>query len=199
MEQKEYSKNFYAGIFFIIGLILIGVVVLTIGVEKGITQPRFKMQVFFRDVGGLIVGAPVRLSGVNVGTVAKIDFLKKEVEGRNVAVDLNLFSRYRDQIEEGYSFGIKTEGVLGQKFIEISKDRSGQNRIADMKSSVIGEDPLDVQDLAKTFGQAAVSFRETARATDTMMSELRDRFRGFKRVMNRFEERLVDGTLFKVF
>lgn len=199
MEQKEYSKNFYAGVFFIIGLILIGVVVLTIGMEKGITQPKFKMKVFFSDVGGLIVGAPVRLSGVNVGTVAKIDFVANEVEGRNVAVDLNLFSRYRDQIVQGYNFSIKTEGVLGQKFIEISKDRSGQSRKVDLKGSVIGEDPLDVQDLAKTFGQAAVSFRETARATDAMMLELKERFRAFKRVMNRFEERLVDGTLFKVF
>ena len=199
MEQKEYSKNLYAGIFFIIGIILICVVVLTIGMEKGITQSKFRMQVFFRDVGGLIVGSPIRLSGVNVGTVAKIDFLKEEVDGRNVAVTLNLFSRYRDQIEQGYTFRIKTEGVLGQKFIEINKDRTGQRRTIDFKNSVIGEDPLDVQDLANTFGATAVSLQQTARATDSMMLEIRERFKAFKRVMNRVEQRLVDGTLFKVF
>lgn len=199
MEQREYSKNLYAGVFFIIGIVLICVVVLTIGMEKGITQPKFSMQVFFRDVGGLIVGSPIRLSGVTVGTVAKIDFLKEEVDGRNVAVTLNLFSRYRDQIEQGYNFRIKTEGVLGQKFIEISKDRTGQKRTIDLKGAVIGEDPLDVQDLANTFGATAVSLQQTARATDSMMLEIRERFKGFKRVMNRIEQRLIDGTLFKVF
>ncbi len=199
MEQKEFSRNLYAGVFFIIGIILIGVVVLTIGMEKGITQPKFQMQAFFREVGGLIVGSPIRLSGVNVGTVAKIDFLKEEVDGRNVAVTMNLFSRYRDQIEQGYSFRIKTEGVLGQKFIDISKDRTGQKRTLDIKNPVIGEDPLDVQDLAMTFGATAVSLQQTARATDSMMLELKERFMAFKRAMNRLEERMINGTLFKAF
>ncbi|MCX5681727.1 MAG: MCE family protein [Candidatus Omnitrophica bacterium] len=208
MEQKEYSRNIYAGAFFIIGIILIGVVVLTIGIEKGITQPKFQMQVFFREVGGLIIGSPIRLSGVNVGTVAKIDFIKEEVDGRNVAVTLNLFSRYRDQIEQGYNFRIKTEGVLGQKFIEISKDKTGQKKTIDFKNPIIGEDfknpiigedPLDVQDLANTFGATAISLQQTARATDAMMLEIKERFKGFKRTMNRVEERMIDGTLFKVF
>jgi phospholipid/cholesterol/gamma-HCH transport system substrate-binding protein len=199
MEHKEFSKNLYAGLFFIIGIVLICVVVLSIGMEKGITQPKFQAQVFFRQVGGLIVGSPVRLSGVNVGTVGKIDFLKEEIEGRNVAVTLNLFLRYKDQIEQGYSFRIKTEGVLGQKFIEISKDKSGEKRKIDLKGAVIGEDPLDVQDLAETFGKTAISLQETAKATDSMMQEFGDRFKALKRVMNRLEERLIDGTLFRVF
>ena len=84
MEQKEFSRNLYAGLFFVIGVILICVVVLSIGMEKGITQPKFKIQVLFREVGGLMVGAPIRFSGVNVGSVGKIDFLKDEVVGRNV-------------------------------------------------------------------------------------------------------------------
>lgn len=199
MEQKEFTKNLYAGLFFIIGIVLICVVVLSIGMEKGITQPKFKIQVLFREVGGLMIGAPIRFSGVQVGTVGKIDFLKEEVMGRNVAVTFNLFLRYKDQIEQGYSFRIKTEGILGQKFVEISKDRTDQRRRLDFHASLIGEDPLDVQDLAETFGKAAISLQETARATDSAMLEIRDRFKALKRVLNRVEQRLIDGTLFKVF
>ncbi|MDP8264987.1 MAG: MlaD family protein [Candidatus Aceula lacicola] len=199
MEKKEVTRTLYAGLFFIIGVILIGVVVLTIGMEKGLTQPKFTAEVLFSQVGGLSVGAPVRLSGVNVGTVGKIDFLKQEVAGRNVVVTLNLFKRYKSQIEKGYSFVIKTEGVLGQKLISINKDSTGNGRKLNIGEPIVGEDPLDVQDLAKTFGQTAVSLQETAKGMAVVMSEVDDNFKKIKRVLNRIEERLVEGSLFKVF
>jgi len=199
MEHKEFSRNVYAGLFFVIGIILICVVVLSIGMEKGITQSKFKMRILFREVGGLVVGAPIRLSGVNVGTVAKIDFLHEEVLGRNVEVTLNLYSRYKEQLEQSDSFQIKTEGVLGQKFVQINKNRSGQRLKIDFAQPVIGEDPLDVQDLAKTFGQTAISLQDTAKAIDSVMIEVKDRFKTIKRVLNRLEQRLIDGTLIRVF
>ena len=58
---------------------------------------------------------------------------------------------------------------------------------------------MDVQDLAETFGKTAISLQETAHATDSVMLEIRDRFKALKRVLNRVELRLIDGTLFKVF
>ena len=199
MERKEFSTKLYAGLFFVIGIILIGIVVLTIGMERGLTQPKFTVQVLFSQVGGLSVGAPVRLSGVNVGTVGKIDFLEEEVDGRHVVVVLNFFKRYKSQIEKGYSFEIKTEGVLGQKLIAISKDPSGNGRKLNIGKPVVGEDPLDVQDLAKTFGLTAVSLQDTAKGMAVVMDEIDDNFKKIKRVLNRIEERLIEGSLFKVF
>ncbi len=199
MEKKEFSVKLYAGLFFIIGVILICVVVLTIGVEKGLTQPKFKAQVLFSQVGGLSLGAPVRLSGVTVGTVSKIDFLKEEIDGRNVIVTLSLFKRYQLQIERGHNFVIKTEGVLGQKLIAISQNSIRNGRKIDTDNPIIGEDPLDVQDLAKTFGQTAVSLQDTATGMVGVMDEIDDNFKKIKRVLNRIEERLIEGSLFKVF
>ncbi|HOD12684.1 MAG TPA: MlaD family protein [Candidatus Omnitrophota bacterium] len=199
MEQKEFSRNFYAGLFFLIGVVLICVVVLSIGMDKGIMRSKFKMRVLFSEVGGLVVGAPVRLSGVNVGTVARIDFLSQEFDGRNVEVVLNLYDRYKDQLAASESFQIKTEGMLGQKFVQINKSSEGSRRRIDLNKPVVGEDPLDVQDLAKTFGQTALSLQETAKAIDSMMVEVKDRFKTIKRILNRIEQRLIDGTLFRVF
>lgn len=199
MEQKEFSRNFYAGLFFLIGVVLICVVVLSIGMDKGIMRSKFKMRVLFGEVGGLVVGAPVRLSGVNVGTVARIDFLSQELDGRNVEVVLNLYDRYKDQLVASESFQIKTEGMLGQKFVQINKGSEGSRRRIDLNKPVVGEDPLDVQDLAKTFGQTALSLQETAKTIDSMMMEVKDRFKTIKRILNRIEQRLIDGTLFRVF
>ena len=139
------------------------------------------------------------MSGVTVGTVGKIDFVKQEVDNRNVAVTLNLFVRYRDQIDKAQTFQIKTEGVLGQKFIAIEKGKNGGGEKINVDAPIIGEDPLDVQDLAKTFGQTAVSLQSTARSMNSVMLEIEDRFKSIKRILNRIEERLIEGNLFKVF
>ena len=197
MDKRDFVKRLYAGIFFLIGLGLILVVVLAIGMEKGLTQPKFQSTVLFREVGGLSEGAPVRLSGVTIGTVANIDFLEEHFQGRSVKVVLNIFRRYKDQFAQGSRFAIKTEGVLGEKLIDISVDDTSQK--PDLSQPIIGEDPLDVQDLAETFTEAAVAFKETSTGISDVIEELRNISMTTRRLMRRIEERLIDGSLFKLF
>jgi len=82
--QKEFIKNIFSGIFFLGGVALIIMSVLMIGKERGLAQPKFQVEVLFRDVGGLIEGAPVQLAGVGVGTVSDISFLDKEIQERQI-------------------------------------------------------------------------------------------------------------------
>lgn len=197
MEKRDFVKRFYAGIFFIIGIALILAVIFAIGIEKGMTQPKFQVKVLFRDIGGLSVGAPIRLSGVNVGTVGKIDFVEEKNEGRGVLVTLNIFRRYRKQVEKSVRFAIKTEGLLGGKIVSITADEL--NRKIDLSQMIIGEDPLDVQDLAEAFGDTAVSLTETTKGINSIIEELQQISKTSKRLLNRIEERIIEGNLFKVF
>ena len=197
MEKGEFIKKILAGTFFLTGILLISVVVLTIGIQRGLTQPKFQIAVLYREVGGLNIGAPVALSGVTVGTVGGIDFLDTEVDGRGVKVVLNVYEKYRKQLEKSSRFAIKTEGVLGEKSIEISRSTNG-NRI-DLAHQVIGEDPLDVQDLAELFGDTAVALKDTSESINYIVKEMTHISASTKRLLNRIEQRLIDGTLFKVF
>ena len=197
MRDKDLYKKFFAGLFVIAGVILVFWVILTIGIEKGVTQPKFQVTLLFHEVGGLAVGAPVALLGVNVGTVADIGFLDHEIEMRGVKVITNIFTKYRPQIEKAYRFAIKTNSILGEKYIEISKREDVP--LLDLSRPIIGEDPLDVQDLAVTFGKAAVAMLETSKAVDSILKEMKWLSNSSKRLLNRIEQRLLEGNLFKVF
>lgn len=198
MSKKDYFKKILAGILFIVfGILLVVSVIWVIGTEKGFIQPKFNATVLFKKVNGLGIGAPIRLSGVNVGTVSKIDFLDDNMDGRSVQVVLNLFKRYKKQLEKSTSFAIKTEGVLGGKVLEISSDELGP--YMDLTKPILGEDPIDVQDLVVVFSEAANAFTEATRTMRSVVEEFHSVSESMRRVMNRIEQKLIDGNLFKVF
>jgi phospholipid/cholesterol/gamma-HCH transport system substrate-binding protein len=197
MRQKDFIKKFSAGIFFFACIVMIVGVVFVLGLEKGFTEPKFKMTVLFHKVGGLAIGAPVRLSGVTVGTVSDIDFLDEEVDDRSVTVSLNLYKKYYKQLRKSERFAVITEGVLGEKIIEItSRPDFFRNNL---EEPVVGEDPLDVQDLAETFGDAAVALLKTSETIDSIIKDMREISGDIRRLLNRIEQRIIDGNLFKVF
>ncbi|MBF0483169.1 MAG: MCE family protein [Candidatus Omnitrophica bacterium] len=223
LQNREQRKYFTAGLFFAVGLILLISFIFTIGSNKGFTQRKFHVSILFREVGGLNEGAPVRLLGVTVGSVSNIEFLDKDVMGRRVRVDLAIFNKYRKQLSQSVSFSIETEGILGEKLVEISSLDGAP--IPDLSKMIIGKDPFEVQDLATVFADAAASFTETAKGlseidtkglADVMMEssrallitsnglnetmgDLKEAAKKTNRLLDRVEQKIIDGSLFKVF
>ncbi len=221
--DKDSAKKIFAGLFFIVGMLLTVAVILTLGKDKGFTQEKFQVTIVYKDVGGLLEGAPVRLSGVTVGNVAHIGFLDEEVGGRRVYVKINIFEEFRKQLNHNAKFAIKTQGVLGEKLIEIEILDAGEK--IDLTKSLIGEESFDVTDLAVVFARAAESFTQTtqelrrvdikelagvleeaakslamtSRGLAAILEEAQYITAKSKRLLDRVEQKLIDGTLFKVF
>lgn len=223
MEKKESVQKFLAGLFFVAGIALLVFFVFMIGKDKGLAQSKFQVAVLYKNVGGLMEGAPVRLAGVTVGNVARIDFLDKALEGRRVQATLNVFGKYKKQLQKSLSFAIKTEGILGEKLVEI--DVLAESPAMDLSRPVMGEEPLDVQDMAQVFAEAAQAFTDTterlnqvdilgltevmgkssesllitSEGMNEILDELQEMTRKSNRLLDRIEQRVIDGNLFKVF
>ncbi|MBF0619435.1 MAG: MCE family protein [Candidatus Omnitrophica bacterium] len=197
MAKDDGLKQFFAGLFFLLGIGLIAGVIYFIGVQKGFTQPQFDVVVIFDKVGGLTEGAPVRLSGVTVGTVKAIDFLNEEVMGRSIKVTLDILKKHEVPVQKSTKVVVQTEGVLGAKYVEISHE-PGQP-VLDLSKPILGEPMLDVYDLAEVLQDTATSFNASMHGINTMMLELKYISRKSKRVLDRIEQRVIDGNLFKVF
>ena len=195
--ENNSIKKIMAGLFFLMGIVLIGWSIFVIGFDRGLSQPKFQVIVLFNEVGGLVEGAPIRISGVNVGVVGQINFLDEPIEKRSLKVNLNIFKKYELQFRKCSRVSIKTEGVLGQKLIEISENSN--RKIFDLARPIIGEDPLDVEDMAEVITRTAISLQKTSEGVHDAMGDLKIISRKTGRLLNRFEEKLMEGSLFKIF
>jgi len=197
MLKDDAIKQFWAGMFFLIGIVLVAGVIFFIGFNKGFSQPKISMAVIFDKVGGLTEGAPVRLSGVTVGLVDMISFLPEEIMGRGIQVKLSVYKKFEEQVRRSTRVSLQTEGVLGSKYIEIGR-RSDQPAL-DIDLPVLGEPMLDVYDIAEVLRDTANGFSQTTQDISAIMAEFKYMSRKSKRILDRFEQRLIDGTLIRIF
>ena len=222
-KKNGEIRRFFAGMFLVLGVFLLFFVIFLLGKDKGLTQSKFQVTVLYRDVGGLMEGAPVRFSGVNVGHVAEVSFLDKEVNNRRIKVILNILSKYQSQLSKQVDFIIQTEGILGDKLIDISVVDDSVS--IDLDKPIFGKEAMEVEELAGVFAAAAESFKKTAedinkidmqglsevvedtaqslsktaKSIDRMTVEIDYVMKKSKRLLNRIEEKIIEGTLFKVF
>jgi phospholipid/cholesterol/gamma-HCH transport system substrate-binding protein len=197
MDKNAPMRKFIAGIFFLGGLVLIGMAVLFIGMDRGLTQSKFEVIVLFNEVGGLVEGSPIRLSGVNVGVVKSIDFLEQPIFSRSLKVTMSIFKKYEFQFSKCSRISIKTEGVLGQKIIEIHKD--AERKPFDLTRPLIGQDPLDVENMAAALTKTAASLESASEDVSKVIEEWKFISHKTRRLINRVEEKVIDGSLFKIF
>ena len=120
---------------FLVGTLMLGVIgVLLLGQSRHVFEERVTLHATFADVGGLVQGAPVHVSGVNVGTVSQIMF----VQGRGAAADPRrpadqaLGARPRAQRLDGAHLG------AGPARRQAHRDRRRQRRVgADRRAAAI--------------------------------------------------------------
>ncbi|MBI4834530.1 MAG: MCE family protein [Planctomycetes bacterium] len=102
----RYKKELQIGFLFIVGLVLLFVFSITISKLK-IFNHVYNYMVFFKSIGGLKTGDPVRVSGMEVGTVESLKLLPnteiKVVLKSNI--EIPLYKDYKITIEEASSLG----------------------------------------------------------------------------------------------
>jgi len=116
--RKSRTLNLGTGSFVLLGFAALFFLT-TQTTSRGLTwfgPPRYEVIAKFDNIGDLKVGAPVSMSGVEIGRVAKIDFDSNEYKA---VVQLRLNAKY-DKIPIDSDASIYTQGLLGGKFIGIT-------------------------------------------------------------------------------
>jgi phospholipid/cholesterol/gamma-HCH transport system substrate-binding protein len=116
--RKSRTLNLGTGSFVLLGFAALFFLT-TQTTSRGLSffgPPHYDITAKFDNIGDLKVGAPVSMSGVEVGRVVKIDFDSNEYKA---VVLLRLNERY-NKIPSDSDASIYTQGLLGGKFIGIT-------------------------------------------------------------------------------
>jgi phospholipid/cholesterol/gamma-HCH transport system substrate-binding protein len=105
------------GIFIFIGFILIVTAIFLIGNKESMFSKTLNVKAYFKTIEGLRKGAPVRLSGIDVGSIKDIQIVGNE-KGQ-VEVTMRLNADVQRFIKTNTRASIETEGLVGNKVINL--------------------------------------------------------------------------------
>jgi phospholipid/cholesterol/gamma-HCH transport system substrate-binding protein len=112
------------GVVVIVSLCVLGFTILYIGGGGGSPfAPRYQVRALMGDVNGLKAGAPVRLGGVEVGSVTRVDFAGGG--GGLVEVVMRLDQRVQPRVTTESRATLGSLGLLGEKAVDIQAQAGG--------------------------------------------------------------------------
>lgn len=107
------------GIFVVLGLALLAAVIFLLGGEKGVFSRYVEYTASFDSIEGLKTGSPVRLAGVEIGTVTATKFYTDPSDQR-VQVRFKVQADYADRVRADSTATIGSRGLLGDKVVDIT-------------------------------------------------------------------------------
>ena len=107
------------GIFIIGGALLFAAGLFLIGSRKQAFSHHYDLYADFDKVDTLVAGAKVRVSGMDAGEITQID-IPQTASGR-FRMKLKVDEKFRPIIRQDSLASIETEGMIGNKFVNIQK------------------------------------------------------------------------------
>ena len=120
MKKNNYILIASSFIVFF-ALFIIGIMYLK---DAGIGQSNYSFTVIFDNVQGLNDGDHVNMLGKRIGSVTKTKILKQRV-----AVELSIYDNFAFRIPIDSYIEVKSEGLLGSKYISIAPGKNGEKSI----------------------------------------------------------------------
>lgn len=115
------------GLLVLATLAILAAFVFYVTGEGALFARQVELKTYLPDVSGLKAGAPVRLAGVEVGTVQHVGLSGFRGEPtRHTEVVFRVQEEYQDDIRADSEAFITTEGLLGESVLEITRGVAGE-------------------------------------------------------------------------
>jgi len=111
--MKKFDLELAVGLFIIAGILCLGYLSIKLGKMEIVGKKGYEIYGVFSNIGGLKVGSSIEIAGVNVGRVTNI-----ALDNYQAHVVLNFPKALK--IQEDAIASIKTRGLIGEKYIEIT-------------------------------------------------------------------------------
>ncbi len=165
-DRRENALKLRVGVFVLLALATFLGLIYALGARARLFESRYTVHADFTEVGGLVEGATVRLAGVQIGRVTAVTLPGQP--GGKVRVDLTIARRFSDRIRKNSVARIETQGLLGDRIVEITVGDTTAPPLAPGEV-LVSRDPADFSriissgaETAKNIAELATALRETA-------------------------------------
>ena len=108
------------GIVSVVALVIASFLIFMVSGSGGFFWQRYGLKTVFPDIQGLKVGAPVRVAGVEIGSVKKIDFIGDKVE-----VAMEVGKEQMERITDRSTASLGSISLLGEAAVDITPNSQG--------------------------------------------------------------------------
>jgi len=141
--MRRFDLELTVGLFLIAGIVCLGYLSIRLGRMELLGTEGYEVYGLFSNTGGLKSGSAVAIAGVQVGRVREIT-----LQDYQARVVMRLPTRVK--VQEDSIAAIKTRGLIGEKYVEITPGASEEilgagNRIRDTQP------PVDIEQVISNY------------------------------------------------
>jgi phospholipid/cholesterol/gamma-HCH transport system substrate-binding protein len=130
------------GLFIFIGTVLLVFSIFFIGNKEKLFTRTIEIKAYFSQIEGLKVGAPVRLSGYDIGSISGISFAQNDSTAK-IEVKMRIDESLKQFIRIDSEASVETEGLVGKKIITITPGSPNQAEVFE-GTTIKSKSPVNV-------------------------------------------------------
>ncbi len=176
------------GLVVIFASITLAVLVFLMTGPSGMFTKKIVLNAFFDNAGGLRVGAPVRLEGVDIGNITAITVVP--THGLTpVEVRMKVTTRFRGALKKDTTALLSTAGVLGETFVDLDS-RGATGVLAQNGDTLPTKSSPQLQDVVRSSQGTLENVDILVRRVDRILTQIESGNGSIGRLI--YDEKLYD-------
>lgn len=181
MFKPTDTKNYLiSGVFISLLLLVVMVTVFMLNKENPIFSSKVLIKTEVKSAQSLKDGAAVQLRGIKVGSIQAIEFKNLET----LVITLGVTQKYREWIKKDSVIAFKTQGVLGDKFMEISGG-SPEAQVIDDGDMLVTNEGSQIDHIITKSEDLVVTAGSIMTKVDKLLSNVEEK--RFERILQNME------------
>ena len=168
-ESRSWSQ-LKVGLVVVLALIGVLAAILNLNEGLGLLTHRTPVRAELDNSQGLKVGAPVRMSGVDVGNVKRITI---NGERGKVELDFTVTREVRPLLRQDASVVVRPMGLLGDKYLEVLPG-SPRQPVLPVGSVLSGQGDTDLSTFAGSAGATLTTVNQALADIQALLTRLRE-------------------------
>jgi phospholipid/cholesterol/gamma-HCH transport system substrate-binding protein len=167
MKKQLMWSKLKVGLVVTAALVTLFLTVFFAGGIEFLLSPKVEIKAQIMDVKGLRRGAPVWISGIEIGSVKNIELNP----GHGTLVTLSIKKRTLDYLKKDSRASVLTMGLLGDKYVELSGGSQGAGKLS-AGDTIAGASQIELKDVMEVGTTSIQKMTEFLNKLDGLVTKI---------------------------